>query len=255
MLFDRLKVPETIRATKIEFQYLGPQAHFAPTSVTPLQKAMYGKTNSAVITLIAGVTLIVARRLESVADTRLLHQLVEVLLCFEAAPGYYSSYYTENPRPKRNDAEEVISGLFMEAGAVLVAKRGKHSNFPPMQALKNSVALAELVLGKTHRPYLREFLTSSIDALARVAANPNQVFTKKSDYETQAEWEAVVRMNFGTPVPIEALDASRNLDREALAPLFNDFLKSVDWRANPYLTPLDRLRSEGAVTNPYLADH
>ena len=251
MLSTRLILPESLRASSIDFEYRGARAHYAPSSETPLSRAMLGKTNCAVITLIAGMNLLVAHRLERVADVRLLVQLAEVLLCFERAPEYYSGYHQESPTPDRNSAESVITGLFSEGTAVFASNPGKHSSFPPTQALKNTAALAELVFGKQHRAYLAEFLNAAVAQLGVVASNPNQVFTRKSDYATRSEWEEAVRRNFGTPVPIEAVGAGQVLSVGDLASLYQSFLNSVDWQANPYLRSADQMIDLGFIGDPY----
>lgn len=236
-LFDRLPVSETIRAAKVEFAWRGADAYIAPTTETPLQRALLGKTNAAVITFIAGCALVAARRLELVADTRRLHLLAEVLLCFEGDPAAYSGYRRPKPASPPPVAEQAVSAVFTRATGVFQQSPGQHSSFPPMQAAKNVVALLEVILGQDHEQFLRRFLEESIRRLDLYAANPGQVFTTRSAYDTDEEWLRVKRRNFGQPVPIEVLDPAKDLAPGDLDLLYADFLKTADSAGNPYLSP------------------
>jgi hypothetical protein len=237
-MFSRLPIPDFLRASSFDIKWRGADAYIAPTTMTPLQRALAGKTNAGMITLIAGCALLAARRLELVADTNRLHYLAEVLLCFESDPRWYSGYRRPKSATPPPPAEQAVSAIFTRATGVFQQTPGRHSSFPPIQAAKNVVALLDVVLGAEHRDFLRKFLDQSIQRLNQFAPNPEQVFTTRSAYETEEEWEQVKRRNFGPPVPIEVLDMSKGLSPEALQPLYAEFLSTADPGRNPYLSPV-----------------
>ena len=113
------------------------------------------------------------------------------------------------------------------------------------------VSLTELVLGKEHEAYLRGFLAQSIARLNVCAANPDQVFTTRSDYNTDQQWAEVTRRNFGTPVPLEALDPTQMLDPPSLELFYRRTLLNADWRVNPYLAPTQVMLEAGFAGDPF----
>jgi hypothetical protein len=236
-LFSRLPIPESIRASAFDVKWRGTDAYVAPTTETPLQRALLRKTNAGVITFIAGCVLLGARRLEAVADTQRLHHLAEVLLCFTKDPRSYSGYRRPKPANVPHAAEQAVSAIFTRATGVFQQNPGQHGSFPPMQAAKNVVALLEVILGAQQQGYLRTFLETCVKRLDHYAANMDQVFTTRSAYETDEEWMLVKRRNFGAPVPIEVLDPSNELKPADVATLFADFMSQIDGRTNPYLSP------------------
>ena len=56
---------------------------------------------------------------------------------------------------------------------------------------------------------------------------------------------------FGKPVPRQALDPSFAYSADKAPALFDQFLRSLDWRANPYLRSPDEMVAEGFSGEPY----
>lgn len=234
-LFERLPVPESIRAVAMPSLQREPDTYIASSTDTPLTKDLLQKTNAGVITFIAGCVLVAARRLESVADTSRLHMLAEVLLCFEANPKSYSGYRRPPPSALPSLAERTISALFKRATGVFQQTPGQHSSFPPLQPANHVVTLVRALMAGEQEAYFEGFIASSIVRLQRYAANPSQVLATRSSFASDDEWNEVRARNFGAPVPLEVLDPARELRDEELSELFASFMDRAARSDNPYL--------------------
>src|SRR3954468_13450222 len=88
-LLNTLAFPPGIEAAMVEFDWLGPDQHLAPTNATPLSRALKGKTNCALVVLMAGCLLWTAKRLSKLTDTEPCVYMAETLLCWQSDPRYY----------------------------------------------------------------------------------------------------------------------------------------------------------------------
>jgi hypothetical protein len=234
-LFELFPVSESIRATLMPRLRSDPESYVASSTDTPLTNGLLQKTNAGVITFIAGCTLIAARRLESLADTSRLHMLAEVLLCFEADPKSYSGYRRPATTALPSLAERTVSAVFKRGTAVFQQTPGQHSSFPPLQPANNLVTLLRAMMAGEHESFFESFVSRSIERLQRYAANPAQVLATRSTFASDEAWNEVRARNFGAPVPLEVLDATRELRDDELPELFARFRDRASRSENPYL--------------------
>lgn len=177
--------------------------------------------------------------------------LAETVLCWQSDPLYFNRDFPKQfirPMPK---AREATATLCSKTSALFMANPGEHVIGPPIQITENVVALTRHVLGPKFKAQLRTWLTAVIRRLDTLAANPYQDFRSKSDFDSDVEWLEYKRRNMGPPLPIEVADPSREIAPADLAPLYANFIASVDWAANPYLRSPDELRQAGFVGEPY----
>ncbi|MCX7888213.1 MAG: hypothetical protein N2422_00600 [Rhodobacteraceae bacterium] len=249
-LLESFGLPEGLSVAPLDFKWEGPDAHLAPTRVTPLSRALHNKTGAALFVLCAGSLLWAARRLENHADVTPAVANAEVLFCYQADARYFSLDGPAHLKSKLPVAREVIETLCYETSGIFFEVAGEHSPRPPITAVENVISVTRHVIGQQFLPSFRSWVSDMLGQLARIAANPRDEFLTVHDFDGEDAYQDYVRRNVGHPFPPSVLNVGPDRPAEDYVAEFRAYLPTVDWRSNPYLAPPDVMMGLGS-TRPY----
>lgn len=212
-------------------EHIGPVEH-----VTPLGKAIAGKTYCGLLLLSAGILNWGAVRLEGYCDTGDLRDLAEAMVAMQAdwrvlnadalayqpvpdTPWYLSlKIGLEQQVRDIANAEVFWSGYTKPDGMVFYIAHALGYTLP------------EAELARFHG-WLRS-VCARLDAVAR---RPQVERFSRFDFDNAEELEARAAPLRGTPLPPQALDPEAAFDPAEAGALFEAWRATLDIGANPYL--------------------
>ncbi|MDO6587954.1 hypothetical protein Q4543_20795 [Salipiger sp. 1_MG-2023] len=252
-LYDIMDLPEGLETPPYGFDWTGPVDHRAPSRMTPFKEALLGKTHNALTLLAAGSMIWAARRLSRAGDVTKLIQIAEVNLCWQASPLYFnrdSPYFFEEDEDEYGLIEEIVETIAMNGTTDFQRSPGRHNPFPPLQDTANIVALSQHVMGARFESAFKDWARGLVTRLAVIAPNPEQqrVDPPRPKDDGYSAYKARL---IGPPLPPEAANLSLPFDPGMRAALYSAFLQRVDWAANPYLNPPDKMKALGFEGEPY----
>lgn len=225
--------PAVVKA--IDLDWVGEEYHYPPVGAIPLDERLENKTSSGLITLTAGCLILVGHRLTQTISTDPCLFMAEALLVFVASPKAINrDYATQFPEISSREID-AASAVCRKGSRPFFQNPGFHSKFPPTSSTRTLVFLTSTILGAENRQAFSLWLESALGRLDQIAANPSPSFDGIDAYASDSEWRASVKNNFGPPLPLEALDPQASADPTDLNRAFLEFLRSVNWPANPYL--------------------
>ena len=180
--------------------------------------------------------------------------MAETVLCWQSDPLYFNRNFAQQfIRPMPEVREAVAVALCRETSALFMVSPGERIvTDPPIQIAENVIALTRHVLGPDFEAPLRTSLKAVIRRLDALAPNPYQDFRGAFDFDSDADVPRVQEAQHGSTAADRGRGPEpRGITPADLAPLYADFIASVDWAANPYLRSPEELRQAGFVGKPY----
>lgn len=228
-------LPDLVRCEGDWDEWVSAEKHQAPSRSLPIDTAIDLKTNAGLLTVMAGCLVLCAKRLAASTDTTPCYRMAEALLCYEAD---YSvkTRFSEFPKEVRSPAAAAaVWSVTRAAARVFHSTANSHSKYPPNQHFKNVMFMTRTILGKDNQRAFRKWMKLALARLDLLAACPDLDRLPKNKFATEDAWVASRRKNFGPPVPIEVLQPAEPPQAEELPALYAEFLKAVDFEANPFL--------------------
>jgi hypothetical protein len=240
----------------IDKEWRGSAAHLGPHRYTPLRQSLEFKTSSALLSLMAASAMWAKVRYDGIADTAVLGELSEAILCYQASPLYL--------RPPRQEHRLIpkTDGMSPAEGAIAVFpwmfftshmfKPNRWPTYPPVVQTAQFIHLTRYLMPKRVKLY-ETWAEAVIEKLAKTAhlSDPRQErLPSGSPPEVYAAEAARV---IGPPLSPHALDIEASFDADENARLFAEGLASVDWQANRFLRTPEEMRKLGFDAEPYSA--
>jgi hypothetical protein len=129
----------------------------------------------------------------------------------------------------------------------------KFIEFPaklPMNQVHQTFVLRH-VIPKASRKAFDAWFKVVVRRLAQFAPRPKEPMKEFDDYPDEAAYDLAQRPFFGAPVPPEIVDPDFEYESSMREPLLDKFLKSLDYKVNPFLRSPDELKEGGFEGTPY----
>ncbi|MCA9683812.1 MAG: hypothetical protein KC457_16550 [Myxococcales bacterium] len=218
----------------------GPLAHIGPVqTVTPLVDMLSGKTTCATVTLLSGVLLWGARRLQSFTETDFLYELAAAAFAWQHDWRSFvasAEPYTEAPdEPIAESAAFTIDAFLRDS---IEGEKPWHSFYQPIMPLFHMANVVNFILPSELRGPFEEWLVGACGRLDIIARAPAMAVPNFADFPGKAAYRAHCAPRRGRPLPPTVLDLRRpapnDIDAEAalhlaaLAGSGNRFLAGSD---------------------------
>lgn len=226
----------------------GSTEHIGPVAAaTPLQGALLNKTCCGLYLLYIGCVGLISKRMEPIMNTNLNRCLTEQIFAYQFDWRYPSTYgitltdIDENP-DKIAAIRRMVPYFFFD---FIERTNGFFVSQAPIADIGFVVNFTRHLCGEENRPTVDGWIRRMIERLDEIAYCPIVVGPVLQDFPTRAEWEDVVKVIHGQPLPIEVLDMSLKVDRERFRDSALAQLRSIDPMVNSLLRPEEELLALG----------
>jgi hypothetical protein len=236
-LSDSLNIPADFGIADFPGEWSKPTDHTGPEGSSPLKTALVDKTQSALYAIYSAVLIWTARRLEYMTDIKPLEELAVALFCYQHDPAYLT---TARKRPRlleiarREKYEATV--LYFEYAIFYDrwCNNGDWSLFPNFSIVADAINLARHHMGARQRAVFDPWVEAVIERMNILAPLPQHAdFTWEIPEEAMPAQRLVT---MGPPVPPQALDVRLDLEDFDMAAASKEFLTTVDWQGNRYLS-------------------
>ena len=241
-------------AWPVDKPWRGTAAHLGPHRHTPVRASLEFKTSCALLALMAASTTWARARIGDVADTRVLAELSEAMVCYQASPLYLGVPEQRHrlfPQTKGMDLAQgcmaVYPWLFFNTNIHIP---GRWPTYPPVIQTAQFIYLTRYIMPKRATLY-NKWMKAVIARLSDIAhlADPRQepVPSGSPPEVYLAEAARVI----GRPLSPWALNVDEVFDEERNDRDYASALGAVDWQSNRFLRSPEEMQAAGFGGEPY----
>jgi hypothetical protein len=252
------KVPSYIEKAEVvgvplDCRWEGALDHIGPVeTVNKMFNLVASKTTCGVLTEAAGIIGWGAWRLKGLTDVDVLLQLVEATFAFQVHPYYVDRNGVVTRKAKDEPAGESAAGeLQVLLWKGLNAEKWWDSYYQPIDTAYHSAYLVKHIIPKPKQKLFTKWLEGMFARIQQFAPKPEEQPVEDESSLTDDERAAYYARHWGEALPPEILDPDFDYNPARRAELVDKFLRSVDWRTNPFLRAPDAMLAMGFVSKPY----
>jgi hypothetical protein len=234
-------------------RWKGADAHIGDfESSSLINKLAMGKTTCGTVSLMAGVMLWGARRLQSFYDVQFCFEMVDAAFAWQFDWRYFNGsaepYRAAPDQPPAESATFVLDDLLR---GPLTGESVFYSFDQPAPSLAEMANVVQFILPKSARPTYEAWLTKVCRRLNRLALAPDISPPNFADFESRQAYREFCAQMRGSPLPPHVLDDTADLDVLDLYAEASLFLESLDYKKNRFLRSPEEMNELGFEGTPY----
>ena len=242
-------------AGMIDKPWRGTAAHLGPHRHTPVRESLESKTSCALLALMAASTTWARARIGDAADTSVLAELSDAILCYQASPLYVGAPEQRYRLFPRTDDMELAQGcvavypwLFFNINIHLP---DRWPTYPPVIQTAQFIYLTQYVMPKRATLYKKwmKAVIAKLSGIAHLADPRREPVPHGSPPEVYIAEAARV---IGRPLSPWALNVDEVFDEDQNDREYASALEAVDWQSNRFLRSPEEMRAEGFEGEPYV---
>jgi hypothetical protein len=249
-VFTQVKLGEAPFAPK----WKGADAHigYFEDDDTLINTLAMGKTTCGTVSLMAGVMLWGARRLESFYDVQFCFEMVDAAFAWQFDWRYFDGsaepYRAAPDQPPVESATFVLDDLLR---GPLTGESVFYSFDQPATSLAEMANVVHYILPKSARPIYEAWFTKVCRRLNRLALAPDISLPNFADFESRQAYRDFCAPMRGLPLPPIVLDDTADLDTLDLYTEASRFIERLDYKNNRFLRSPEEMKKLGFEGTPY----